>query len=150
MVLLLFAVAATATYGQQGAEVPRLTPEEQAALEKSVQVNPARLPAASIPDTRMEVKEDQVTQNRWKIEETRDDVREVPATERKDLQKPAGQDSAPLKEQPQGLSPQGKTVNLRTLNGPKTQTLAPAPVRVTSLRDQKGDKSQPEGEKPSR
>ena len=149
MLLVLFAMTITATYGQQGTEVPRLAPDEQAAFEKTVPVNPAKLPAGNLADSKMVPMPGQPEPARWKIAEN-PDVTLLPEEEQPEVQpvfKPAML-NADNTQQPG--APAGKTVNLRDLKGSKTQPDAPAPSNNLSRRNVNGPKVQPEGKKPER
>ncbi len=148
MLLVLFAMTIATTYGQQGTEVPRLAPDEQAAFEKSIPVNPAKLSADNLADSKMEPMPGQPAPVQWKIADN-PDVTLLPKEEQPEVQpviKPV-KGNADNTQQPG--APAGKTVNLRNLNGPKTQPDAPAPVNNLNRRNMTGQKAQPEGKMPA-
>ncbi|MDP1622365.1 MAG: hypothetical protein Q8M08_08490 [Bacteroidales bacterium] len=146
ILLLLFAVSAL--YGQDKPTDTRRTAEEQAAFEKTVPVNPAKIPAETLVDPKMAAVQNEAAPTNWKP------VNEI-AEERKEVVPPSGSSPKEIKPsanttrtQPPPLE-QGTTLNRRDMKGSKTQPEAPK-ASIIDRRSLNGPKTQPEGEKPKR
>lgn len=149
MLLVLFSV--TATFGQNKPADVRRTPQEQAEFEKSVPLNPAKIAVQDQADARMDPTRAQAPPTNWKPEVTPVDDRKLPGTDAVSTGQVAGQ-AAPAvdRTQPEGAQPQGKPVDYRGINGPKTQPDGMKPAHETNYRNQEGSRTQPEGERPKR
>jgi hypothetical protein len=146
---LLLLLSITAIYGQDNAEVPRRTTEEQAAFEKSVPLNPAT--AGPLVDPKMEP--DQIAHEsptNWKAAPIADEDNIDAESNQPEHKKVTSLPVVSGKDQPEGAKPQGKTENRRDIKGPRTQPEAPASGAATSRNNLKGPRTQPEGEKPKR
>jgi hypothetical protein len=144
MLMLLLTVTAT-LYGQNNMVEPRRTAEEQAAFEKTIPVNPAKIPVTTQVDPRMETADVQVSPTNWKPAVQSEEERIVPEPSKAARQIVTPETNHP---QPLGTQPSGKTLNSRDMNGPKTQPDALKTGSVADYRNQNGVKTQPEGEKP--
>jgi len=148
MSLLLLMI--TTVYGQSNAEGARLSPDEQAAFEKSVPLNPAK--ANPMADLKSETTGmSQPGTARWKSEGIADEDRWINEANKYD-DIVVGCQAKPLLErtQPEPQSPVGKTLNRRDIQGSRQQPEAPKPVNVTDKRTIIGSRTQPAGEKPKR
>jgi hypothetical protein len=149
IMLLLFSIITA--YGQNNLAEPRRTAEEQVAFEKSVKVNPAKIAPETIADPRMGATQNQSDPVNWKPSPVQEEERPAPEINDSDHMTGADQaQNAVNRTQPEGLQPQGKTVNVREVSGSRTQPEGLKPVTVTNYRDLKGSRTQPEGEKPKR
>ena len=149
--VLLLLCTITETYGQNSQPEPRRTAAEQAAFEKTVPVNPAKIPAGSQVDSRMDPALAQPGPTNWKPVATPVDDRGVPEPAKVTHNNvPDHSDAATNRSQPAAPQPQGKTVNPRDINGPRTQPEAPKSGKAVNNRHINGPRTQPEGEKPKR
>ena len=147
--MLLLLLAVSATYGQGNEEVLRKTPDEQAAFEKSVPLNPAN--AATLVDPKMDPAQvPHEGPTNWKAAPLVDETNIEAEVNHPEQTKASGKPATPVRVQPEGAKPQGKTVNRRDIKGPRTQPEAAVSGAPTNRSNLKGPKTQPEGEKPKR
>ena len=148
-ICLLFLFAATTIYGQNSPSHPIRTAEEQAAFEKTIPVNPAKIAPETQVDSRMGPV--QTSPTNWKPAIAPVDERKTAGISQTD-NNTAGSSSEPVvnSSQPKGEQPLGKTVNRREVKPSATQPEAPKSGNVTNYRSLKGSATQPEGEKPKR
>jgi len=147
--LLLFLLGITTTRGQNGPAEARRTAEEQAAFEKSVPVNPAKIAVETQVDPGRDPVKMQVSPTNWKPAATPVDDRKTAEPGQSDqniMARPAATDVT--QTQPGGAHPGGKTLNYREVKGTNTQPESMKAGRTTNYRDQKGVHTQPEGKKP--
>jgi hypothetical protein len=144
---LLF--AATAVIGQDNQAEIRRSPAEQAAFEKTVPLNPAKIASGTQIDTRMDPAQAVASPTNWKPGVLAVDDRAVPETVQPAQNKTASQTVPAVKRtQPVGTQPVGTTVNYREIKGSKTQPEASKSGETTNYRNVKGPRTQPEGQKP--
>ena len=147
--LLVLLCSMASVYGQNNPSGIRRSPEEQAMYEKSVPVNPAKIPASSQVDPKMAPAT--VSPVNWKPANTPLEDRKSPAADQPGNRIATVQPAPDSNHtQPAGTQPQGPTVNYREIKGNKTQPGAPQPGKSTNYRDLNGPKTQPEGEKPKK
>ncbi len=147
--LLLLLLTITTTYGQESPADIRRTPEDQAAFEKGVPVNPAKIDPATQVDPKMDPAQAVVSAINWKPAVVTSQDMRSPELNQVESKTTSTQPAPTVnRTQPEGEQPKGKTVNRRDANGSKTQPEGAKPANVTNYRDIKGPKTQPEGEKP--
>ena len=148
--LLLLLITLT-TFGQNNPADRRLTTEEQAALEKSVPVNPAKTAVEVAVDPRLEHPQAQPGPTNWKQAEVLPlENREVPVVTQVGIVRGSDQASSKADQiQPEGAQSTEKPLNYRNINGPNTQPEGTQPKeKPLNYRDVNGPNNQPEGQKP--
>jgi hypothetical protein len=148
IVLLFFSV--TALKGQDRQPEPRRTAAEQAAFEKTIPANPAKIAPATQLDPKMDPALQQPPPTNWKPVATPVDDRKVVEpvldTPAKVTQKP---EPTTNRTQPEGAQAIGKPENHREVIGQKNQPEAPKPAVSTDTRKTESTGTQPEGQKPN-
>jgi len=147
-ILMLLFVSAT-LYGQGNLPDVKRSAEEQAIFEKSVPVNPAKIPAGSTADPKQDPSGISNVPVVWKpvvspVDDRRDqDLNKAVPSSSSGMFHPIGNNVQPLAPKP------ANPVNHRNITGSKTQPEAPKASAI-DYRSLQGPKTQPAGEKPKR
>lgn len=145
--LAIMVCSITSLVAQDSPDDRRRTAEEQAAYEKTIKVNPAKIAEPSV-DSRMDPAEATAPPVNWKPQVLESEVR--PAESDLPLTQPAAVTSNkevnPRSTQP-APDPNNKVIDRKSMIGPKSQPAA-NPQGVKNRRDMVGPKSQPEPKKP--
>jgi hypothetical protein len=146
--IVLLAFAITTIQGQNTPAEPRRTADEQAAFEKTVKVNPAKIAPQTQVDSRPDATLAPAPPVNWKAAPAPEEVRQSPEIQITDKGQQTGSGSvSPNKSQPEPKQA-GKTESRRDMQGTKDQPQGSKPADVKSRRDLNGPKTQPEAKKP--
>lgn len=142
--------------GQNNPNVAKLSMEEQALFEKSIQVNPPKIPEVSLADPKMTNDQNGHAPVNWKpvITPIDDNKAEISSSQSALFQlqskpsHPNGVNVFPT--QPEASQSQSKVMNYRTMQGSKEQPDAQkSQSKVMNYRMMQGSREQPDAQKSS-
>ncbi len=149
IVLLFFSV--TALKGQDQQPEPRRTAAEQAAFEKTIPVNPAKITPATQNDSRLDPLQQQAPPTNWKPGNAPvEDRKPQESVTEKPVKVTGIQEPAANRTQPEGGQMPEKPKNHRETIGQRTQPEGQKAANPTEQRKTEGIRTQPEGEKPNK
>jgi hypothetical protein len=142
MLLILFAV--TAAIGQDSQGVPKRTPQEQAAFEQAIPVNPARIAQGQIMDPKMDPSQAVEPPVRWKAEEAPLEAGKSPMDMPEEI-KPVHPDlpHSAATTQPEAQKFPGNPFPYRDIKGSPEQVPGTVTAPAFQYRDRKGPSEQP-------
>ncbi len=144
--LVIMALSMTNLMAQESPDDRRRTAEEQAAYEKTIKVNPAKIAEPSV-DSRMNPAEATAPPVNWKAQTIESDMRPVETDLPIAVPAPvqSNKEVNPRATQP-APDPSQTVINRKSMIGPKDQPAA-NPQSVKNRRDMVGPKTQPEPKK---
>jgi hypothetical protein len=144
-------LAAADGYGQTVQSSLKRTPAEQAAFEKSVTVNPAKISAGSPADPKMDPAAPNTGPVKWKAEPAPSDGRKICTSSPPVPTRPAKPELPAVKSnQPQGNLPGGPQQNFNSVNGPTTQPAGEKPGSDNHHPGGQGTAKQSAGDNPGK